>query len=95
MPTLHRLSCLRDDLIFVIYLYQRWAYGVDHSRPNEYGQVEGGTENNTEGEGERAPALGGGQGDGGPERDTEEEGEHAAAPDRRPAEGWHSVARGA
>jgi len=25
MPTLHRLSCLRDDLIFVIYLYQRYA----------------------------------------------------------------------
>ena len=22
MPTLHRLSCFRDDIIFVIYLYE-------------------------------------------------------------------------
>ncbi|XP_019184201.1 PREDICTED: cleft lip and palate transmembrane protein 1 homolog isoform X2 [Ipomoea nil] len=26
MPTLHRLSVFRDDLIFLIYLYQRWIY---------------------------------------------------------------------
>ena len=69
MPTMHRLSCLRDDVIFVVYLYQRyvcarvrlfcsadrliqharyyliidyagrWCYGIDHTRPNEYGQV--------------------------------------------------------
>eukprot|EP01112_Ceratiomyxa_fruticulosa_P002903 TRINITY_DN1326_c0_g2_i6.p1 TRINITY_DN1326_c0_g2~~TRINITY_DN1326_c0_g2_i6.p1 ORF type:complete len:589 (+),score=121.76 TRINITY_DN1326_c0_g2_i6:219-1985(+) len=38
MPTLHRLSCLRDDLIFVIYLYQRWIYPVDKTRVNEFGQ---------------------------------------------------------
>ena len=40
MPTMHRISCLRDDLIFFIYLYQRWQYGVDAKRANEYGQVE-------------------------------------------------------
>lgn len=39
MPTLHRLACFRDDVVFVIYLYQRWIYPVDRSRPNEYGQV--------------------------------------------------------
>jgi len=39
MPTLHRLSCFRDDLVFVIYLYQRWKYPVDKTRANEYGQV--------------------------------------------------------
>ncbi|KAH8551870.1 cleft lip and palate transmembrane protein 1-domain-containing protein [Umbelopsis sp. PMI_123] len=39
MPTLHRLACLRDDVVFFVYLYQRWAYKVDHSRANEYGQV--------------------------------------------------------
>ena len=39
MPTLHRLACLRDDFIFIIYLYQRWVYRVDYSRSNEYGQV--------------------------------------------------------
>ena len=38
MPTLHRLSCFRDDLIFLVYLYQRWIYPVDTSRINEFGQ---------------------------------------------------------
>ena len=28
-----------DDIIFVIYLFQRWKYPTDMSRPNEYGQV--------------------------------------------------------
>ncbi|KAI9215734.1 hypothetical protein POPTR_T045800v4 [Populus trichocarpa] len=37
MPTLHRLSVFRDDLIFLIYLYQRWAYPVDKTRVNEFG----------------------------------------------------------
>lgn len=32
MPTMHRLSCFRDDAIFVIYLYQRWIYKVDKTR---------------------------------------------------------------
>ena len=40
MPTMHRLACLRDDLVFIIYLYQRWAYGIDRKRANEYGQVD-------------------------------------------------------
>nr|CAG8471494.1 6829_t:CDS:10 [Entrophospora candida] len=39
MPTLHRLACLRDDVIFFVYLYQRWAYPTDDKRANEYGQV--------------------------------------------------------
>mmetsp|Transcript_84225 Transcript_84225/g.136504 ORF Transcript_84225/g.136504 Transcript_84225/m.136504 type:complete len:667 (-) Transcript_84225:69-2069(-) len=39
MPTLHRLSVFRDDLIFLIYLYQRWAYRVDRKRANEFGLV--------------------------------------------------------
>ena len=38
MPTLHRLACFRDDVIFVIYLYQMWMYKVDKTRVNEYGQ---------------------------------------------------------
>ncbi|GLD94637.1 hypothetical protein PINS_up003261 [Pythium insidiosum] len=32
MPTMHRLSCFRDDIVFLIYLYQRWIYPVDKSR---------------------------------------------------------------
>jgi hypothetical protein len=38
MPTMHRLSCFRDDIIFLIYLYQRWIYPVDKKRVNEFGQ---------------------------------------------------------
>ncbi|KAK3028692.1 hypothetical protein RJ639_038071 [Escallonia herrerae] len=37
MPLLHRLSVFRDDLIFLIYLYQRWVYPVDRKRVNEFG----------------------------------------------------------
>jgi len=39
MPLMHRLACFRDDIVFVIFLYQRWIYPVDKSRVNEYGQV--------------------------------------------------------
>jgi len=38
MPIMHRLACLRDDLVFFIFLYQRWAYRVDYTRVNEFGQ---------------------------------------------------------
>jgi uncharacterized membrane protein (DUF2068 family) len=35
MPTMHRLSVFRDDLVFFIYLYQRYIYRVDKNRPVE------------------------------------------------------------
>ncbi|KAJ9603369.1 hypothetical protein H2200_012147 [Cladophialophora chaetospira] len=38
MPFLHRLATLRDDVIFFVWLYQKWAYKVDYSRVNEFGQ---------------------------------------------------------
>jgi hypothetical protein len=38
MPFLHRLATLRDDVIFFVYLYQRWAYKIDYTRINEFGQ---------------------------------------------------------
>jgi hypothetical protein len=38
MPFLHRLSTFRDDIIFFVYIYQRWAYKVDYTRVNEFGQ---------------------------------------------------------
>ena len=38
MPTMHRLACFRDDIVFFILLYQRWIYPVDRKRQNEYGQ---------------------------------------------------------
>jgi hypothetical protein len=37
MPLLHRLSVFRDDVIFCIFLYQRWIYRVDPTRVNEFG----------------------------------------------------------
>ncbi|KAF9581550.1 hypothetical protein BGW38_001392 [Lunasporangiospora selenospora] len=48
MPMMHRLACLRDDIVFFVYLYQRWIYRTDHSRANEFGQV--GEEETPEGE---------------------------------------------
>ena len=39
MPLMHRLACFRDDVIFVIYLYQRWVYRVDPTRRNEFGSA--------------------------------------------------------
>jgi len=44
MPTMARVSCFRDDVVFFIYLYQRWLYPVDTSRP-----VEGGGDGSDEG----------------------------------------------
>ncbi|KAL8281049.1 hypothetical protein RQP46_006407 [Phenoliferia psychrophenolica] len=38
MPILHRLACFRDDVVFVILLYQMYIYKVDPTRVNEYGQ---------------------------------------------------------
>eukprot|EP01127_Copromyxa_protea_P021579 TRINITY_DN7467_c0_g1_i2.p1 TRINITY_DN7467_c0_g1~~TRINITY_DN7467_c0_g1_i2.p1 ORF type:complete len:447 (-),score=71.75 TRINITY_DN7467_c0_g1_i2:34-1374(-) len=32
MPTLHKLRVFRDDIVFLIYLYQRWIYPVDTKR---------------------------------------------------------------
>jgi hypothetical protein len=34
-PVMHRVSVFRDDIIFVIYLWQRWAYKVDTTRSPE------------------------------------------------------------
>jgi hypothetical protein len=33
------LACFRDDVVFLILIYQRWIYRVDPTRVNEYGQV--------------------------------------------------------
>ena len=35
MPTMHRLSVFRDDIVFIIYIYQRWKYQIDVDRPME------------------------------------------------------------
>jgi len=38
MPIMHRLSCFRDDAIFLVYCYQRWKYRTYYTRVNEFGQ---------------------------------------------------------
>uniref|UniRef100_A0A6U0HZP9 Uncharacterized protein n=1 Tax=Helicotheca tamesis TaxID=374047 RepID=A0A6U0HZP9_9STRA len=38
MPIMHRLACLRDDVIFLIFCYQRYVYRTDYTRVNEFGQ---------------------------------------------------------
>lgn len=40
MPTAHRLACFRDDIVFLIYLYQRWLYPVDKRRVDDGTAVE-------------------------------------------------------
>ena len=39
MPLSHRIACLRDDVIFFGFLYQRWIYPVDKKRANEFGRA--------------------------------------------------------
>jgi len=46
MPTVHRIACLRDDVCFLIYIYQWYLYPVDKARVNEFGRAyAGGPEN--------------------------------------------------
>lgn len=44
MPTAHRVACLRDDVVFLIYLYQRWLYPVDKNRLDTGHVIEENTE---------------------------------------------------
>lgn len=37
MPTMYRLGCFRDDIVFFVFLYQRWIYKTDPKRINEFG----------------------------------------------------------
>jgi len=33
----YRIGCFRDDIVFLIYVYQRWIYKIDPKRVNEFG----------------------------------------------------------
>ena len=65
MPTLHRMSCFRDDIVFAVFLYQRWVYRVDMSRVNEFGHRGEG-----EGEGPAEGPVAGASGAGAPDGDA-------------------------
>jgi hypothetical protein len=71
MPLMHRLSVFRDDLVFVVFLYQRWIYRVDKKRVNEFGFTGG----DPGGEGEVEEE---GKGVEGEEREAKEEEEEKA-----------------
>lgn len=40
MPTAHRVACFRDDIVFLIYLYQRYLYPVDPNRIDTSAMIE-------------------------------------------------------
>lgn len=48
MPTMYRLGCFRDDIVFCIFLYQRWIYKVDKKRVNEFGYAAEAPDENTD-----------------------------------------------
>jgi len=56
MPTLHRISCFRDDVIFVIYCYQRYKYKVDKKR-GRYCKKEAFEDNNVDDKVENLESL--------------------------------------
>ena len=37
MPLKHKIMTLRDDVVFLGFLYQWWIYPTDKLRPNEFG----------------------------------------------------------
>jgi len=37
MPTMYRIGCFRDDIVFFVFLYQLYIYRVDPTRVNEFG----------------------------------------------------------
>lgn len=39
MTKKHRWMTLRDDIVFFVFLYQRYCYKVDPNRPDEFGYV--------------------------------------------------------
>mmetsp|Transcript_7009 Transcript_7009/g.15847 ORF Transcript_7009/g.15847 Transcript_7009/m.15847 type:complete len:235 (+) Transcript_7009:795-1499(+) len=39
MTKKHRFMTLRDDIVFFVFLYQRYIYKVDPKRPDEFGYV--------------------------------------------------------
>ncbi|SOV09402.1 related to cleft lip and palate transmembrane protein 1 (CLPTM1) [Ustilago sp. UG-2017a] len=63
MPMLHRLACFRDDVVFFIFLYQRWIYGVDPTRRNEFGQTLENADGEDEKDGEGKKDEGKGEGE--------------------------------
>ncbi len=41
------MACFRDDIVFLIYLYQRYLYPVDKTRIDVSGMIEESPDSNT------------------------------------------------
>jgi len=52
MPLSHRIACFRDDAVFLVFLWQLWAYRVDKTRANEFGMAYEEEEDNGEVDGD-------------------------------------------
>ena len=52
MPFIHKVSCFRDDVVFIIYLYQRYIYPVDESRSSDEDTDADDSENEEEDDGD-------------------------------------------
>ena len=57
MPLKHRLMTLRDDVVFLIFLYQWYTYRVDKTRANEFGRAYEGAVADADGPGGDAAAV--------------------------------------
>jgi len=53
MPVAHRVACFRDDVVFLIYLYQRYLYPVDPTRVDQTGTMMEDEEPKSEGQKKR------------------------------------------
>ena len=80
MPWMHRLACFRDDVVFLIFLYQRHIYPVDKTRVNEFGQSfeDPGASNGPEAEASTGPEA---------EASTEPEAETSTGPEAEASTG--------
>ena len=90
MPTKHRWMTLRDDLVFMVFLYQRYLYPIDSQRPDEFGFVyeEAAGEAGAEGAGGKGGAGGA---DGGGGAAAAAAGAEAEPADEAAAEGEEAV----
>jgi hypothetical protein len=56
LPLMYKISCFRDDVVFVIWAFQCCIYPVDPTRPNEYSLVQGTEEEEESAKEETPPA---------------------------------------
>ncbi|KAE8750235.1 hypothetical protein FOCC_FOCC003043 [Frankliniella occidentalis] len=76
MPMMYRIGCFRDDIVFLIFLYQRYIYKIDPTRVNEFGFSAEMEEEATRGASGQKPAI-----EGTPNENTQPKGKGAKKDD--------------